>query len=318
MKKIMVSSLFSAMLILSGCEDNENSPQSKNSTKSNAKIATGYYVDSAVKGISYECGVMEGNTSKDGAFDFEMGEDCVFSFGGFELRHIGANLLERNISILENNGRIAQLLQTIDNDGNATNGLQLGKESGTVLRDLIKERSTDVKSRLLDNLPSGANLQDFLADIQAKLSDKISDYEGRVVPLEESIEHVRSTIKRLGGAVFTHIKESNVTSNIKEIVNILKQGKNGSDLQNIVSIGGIIKQLKEINEGIQLDTKLTETFKDIRSEIITRLQDKLGDKNISSPKDVIANILENVKESRSKFKEFGKKIIERFKNLKKS
>ena len=312
MKKIVVGSILGVLLLLSGCEDNVKE------SNSNPTIATGYYVDSAVEGIGYSCGVMDGNTSKNGAFEFEIGEGCVFSFGGFELRNIGAKLLEHNISILENNGRIAQLLQTIDNDGNSSNGLQLGKESGNVLRELVKDRGLAIKTRLLDTLPEGNKFQDFLSDMRAKLSDKIPDYNGTVVSVEESIAHVKKTIKSLGSAVYTHIKESNITTNIKEIVNILKQGKSGSEIQNLVNIGGIIKQLKEINEDIQLNTSLTETFKDARSEIITRLQERMDNNNISSPKDIITNILENLKEGRGKFKEFGKKLIERFKNLRKS
>lgn len=84
---------------------------------------TGYYIDSAVSGIHYACGDQNGTTGADGSFKFEKGKDCTLSIGDITLRTVAAADLEDQIQILERNVSIAQLLQTLDADGNATNGL---------------------------------------------------------------------------------------------------------------------------------------------------------------------------------------------------
>lgn len=290
MKKLTLISILGSLLLLSGCNDSTDNKEVK------TNIATGYYVDSAVEGISYKCGVVEGNTTNEGAFDFEIGKDCVFSFGGFELRHIQSDFLESGINILENNEKIAQLLQTIDNDGNASNGIQLGNNSGEALRDLIKERTSDLKERLLENLPSEAEFGDFLQELTVKLSEKVEEYQGRVVTLKESTAHVRETIKSLGSKLIGKFRESNITTEIKNIIELLVDKKDGAELSIAFKVGNIITKLKELNQEIKLDETISQDFKNIRNEMINTLNERFdSEDNITNPKDVINAIFTNIK-----------------------
>jgi len=40
-------------------------------------LLNGYYVDSAISGVSYICGSQSGITENDGKFIFELGKDCI-------------------------------------------------------------------------------------------------------------------------------------------------------------------------------------------------------------------------------------------------
>jgi len=316
MKKIILPTLFTSLLLVSGCGDGSSSIERTTSTQEITNVATGYYVDSAVEGISYQCGVMEGSTSLDGAFNFEIGEGCTFSLGGFEVRNIGAGFLESKINILENNEKIAQLLQTIDNDGDASNGLQLGKESGNILKALIQERSGEIKTKLLDNLPDGANFQDFLADMKAKLQDKIGEYKGRVVPLDETISHVRETMKTLRENVGTKFRESNLTTDIKAIIETFKNGNEANQLSAVLNIGNIINKLKALSQEIKSDDTISQGMKEVRDEIIETLNNRSEDANRTSPKELVANALENFKGKADKFKEVRNSIVDKLRSFK--
>ena len=65
MKKYIKTSILSlsASTILIGCGGSNGS--------TNTNTGTAYYLDSAVEGVSYKCGIKEGTTDKDGAFKFE-------------------------------------------------------------------------------------------------------------------------------------------------------------------------------------------------------------------------------------------------------
>ncbi len=54
---------------------------------------TAFYIDEAVAGIAYECGLQQGFTDENGAFTFEDGKDCTFSIGDVVLRTTKASFL---------------------------------------------------------------------------------------------------------------------------------------------------------------------------------------------------------------------------------
>jgi hypothetical protein len=194
MKKLMFSSIVTATLLLIGCGGGSGTsgnntttalsptaiPTTIPTTNSDKIVGTGYYVDSAVEGIDYSCGSEIGVTDSNGTFKFENGQNCTFTLGDIRLREINASLLEDNITILEDNITVAQLLQTLDADGNATNGIQILNGTDRVVRDTIDS---------LDGLNS-----DILEAIHSSMkAEHQYEYNGTVVDINRTKRHILET-----------------------------------------------------------------------------------------------------------------------------
>ena len=98
-------------------------------------IQTGVLLDSAVAGIHYKTATQQGVTNAQGEFKYLAGESVVFSMGGIVLGDgQGTNklLLKQLNKGMDNNGKLSQrsinravLLQSLDSDADAHNGIQL-------------------------------------------------------------------------------------------------------------------------------------------------------------------------------------------------
>jgi hypothetical protein len=93
--------------------------------------AKGRFVDSAVQGLSYACGAATGLTNGSGEFDFLFGQNCVLRVGGIALgstagdrvltpRALVAGAIDETHPTVNN---IARLLQSLDDDGDPSNGI---------------------------------------------------------------------------------------------------------------------------------------------------------------------------------------------------
>ena len=166
-KSITLSSIAIASLLLVGCGNS--------STGNSASTGTGYYVDSAINGVEYVCGTQSGTTDIYGKFTFEENQDCSFKVGNIVLREVNASTLKNGITILEDNADTARFLQTLDRDGDASNGIEI---------------SDSAKQLNLTEIPKDdAVLMSIRDDIKA--SDK--NYQGRVVTAQEVQEHLTQT-----------------------------------------------------------------------------------------------------------------------------
>ena len=153
MNNTLLSSVLIATL-LAGCNSSDSQP-SNTSTTPVKKIGMGYYVDSAVSGITYTCGTEVGTTDDLGLFTFEEGEDCQFTIGDIVLREIKSSLLEDKITVLENNISVAQLLQTLDSDGDPSNGIDIDSEAvSRVLKRTIFTPFLPMKRNSLKSVPT--------------------------------------------------------------------------------------------------------------------------------------------------------------------
>jgi len=183
MNRLTISSIVTATILLVGCGGGSSSTPTSNTSnnnETNTKIGKGYYVDSAVKGVNYQCGKESGTTDENGTFTFENGSDCKFTLGGLKLREINASSLENNVTILETNETVAQLLQTLDSDGNASNGIQIPKGANSIVRDTLTS---------LDGLD-----QDLLEALHNGLKSQYSnEYNGTVIDRNQTMEHLNRT-----------------------------------------------------------------------------------------------------------------------------
>ncbi len=182
MNRLTIGSIVTATLLLVGCGggSSTSTPSTPANNGTDKKIEKGYYIDSAIKGVNYQCGNESGITDENGTFTFERGSDCNFTLGGVKLRDINASLLEDNITILETNVTIAQLLQTLDSDGNASNGIHIARGAGSIIKETLPS---------LDNLN-----QDLLEAIHARLrAEHSNEYNGTVIDRNQTVAHLNRT-----------------------------------------------------------------------------------------------------------------------------
>ena len=126
MKHTIKSSLIAASaIIFSACGGGDSSTPS-----SAPETTTGIFVDSPVEAISYECSSgTTGITNSSGEFTCKTGDTITFTLGSFEVGNctVGEIISPRNL--YPNNAvavtNVAQLLQTLDNDGDPSNGIKI-------------------------------------------------------------------------------------------------------------------------------------------------------------------------------------------------
>jgi len=102
-------------------------------SESSSDVSTAYLVDSGVKGVSYHCGTQSGITGTDGVFNYQNGQMCTFSIGETSFS-VPADKLSAGKKVTpydiftgddEKAINLAILLQTLDTDNNATNGIDI-------------------------------------------------------------------------------------------------------------------------------------------------------------------------------------------------
>lgn len=168
-KLTTINSTVVASLLLVGCG-------SSSSSTSTPTTGTGFYVDAAVQGADYVCGTQSGVTDASGKFTFEQGQNCTFKLGNLVLREVNASSLQNDITILEDHPDVARLLQTMDRDGNASNGIEISDES----KKAITFTSIPTEDAVLTSIRDDIRALD-------------SNYQGRVPTVEESQTHLNQT-----------------------------------------------------------------------------------------------------------------------------
>lgn len=99
-------------------------------------ISTAYLVDSNVSGVAYRCGSQSGFTGDNGEFRFQHGQACTFSIGATQFS-VTADRLQAGKPVTpfdifagddEKAINLARLMQTLDDDGNASNGIRITEQ----------------------------------------------------------------------------------------------------------------------------------------------------------------------------------------------
>ncbi len=179
--KLSIISL-AALAALSGC--------GSSNTATDTTTGIAYYLDSAVEGITYQCGAQMGITDSKGAFTFEKGKNCTFYVGDIQVKNISATDLSDGKKFIENNATTAAFLQTLDVDGNATNGIQIDNEIITTLKQ--------------NNTKEVPKTQTQRTDVWSALKQN-NAYKGRLIDEDNAMAHVEQTKKK-------YIKNTNNTN----------------------------------------------------------------------------------------------------------
>jgi|GEM_PF-2759706 len=180
MKQIKYILISLVLFILIGCGTNTGT-----TTLTESDIGTGYYIDSAIEGVSYHCGSQKGTTDKEGKFKYQRKQKCTFSINDIILREVAPEKLFDGVQIFEDNVTVAQFLQSLDNDANASNGIKITIKTIEVL-----------KAQGISKLPKH---DDELKDIIEKIKENNSDYFGSFITIIEvniHLEKTRTKIKK--------------------------------------------------------------------------------------------------------------------------
>lgn len=130
MVKLSLISFVGAMLLV-GC--------GSDSSSSSPTVQTGVFQDSAVRGLKFSTLTQNGVTDENGKFKYIVGETVTFSLGNVVLGSTVAQAQVTPINLVAgaqdaNNTAVTnmlRLLQTLDADGNANNGIDLSAHVDT-------------------------------------------------------------------------------------------------------------------------------------------------------------------------------------------
>jgi len=130
---------------------------------------TGYFIDSAVEGLEYTSGSTSGTTGADGSFKYEEGKPVTFKLGNLTLgsltvsngRVFPVDLVNGAVDETDPNVTlIAQVLQTLDSDGDPSNGITIlpsTRQSITATANLATANATDAATTFARDLNSATN-----------------------------------------------------------------------------------------------------------------------------------------------------------------
>lgn len=97
-----------------------------------AAVATGVFLDGAVVNIGYRTATQQGSTNSNGEFNYRPGESITFFIGNLELPAVLAGAIITPMEIANTTNlsdnqltNILRLLQSLDADGNAANGIEI-------------------------------------------------------------------------------------------------------------------------------------------------------------------------------------------------
>lgn len=136
MKTLLLIAFICVGLAACGGGSSSSSPDSNgNETETGANQA-GVFLDSAVVDIGYKTETLEGVTNSSGEFEYVTGENVTFFIGDLELPLTAAKGVVTPLDIASSQDttnpvvvNIIRLLQTLDDDGDATNGITIGEDA---------------------------------------------------------------------------------------------------------------------------------------------------------------------------------------------
>lgn len=146
-KKLTLATAISSAFVLTGCGGSSGSSSIDEDAGGSTATETGVFVDAAVAGINYTTSPsgQSGKTNELGEYDYEAGDTVVFSIGGIDLPAVeatgritpadmgsGATDWSSDQTVVN----ILRLLQTLDSDDDASNGITITDDVHTALQDM--------------------------------------------------------------------------------------------------------------------------------------------------------------------------------------
>jgi hypothetical protein len=167
---------------------------SSSSDNPSPNVLTGTFIDSAVGNIGYRTETRSGTTNSAGEFRYLEGETVVFFIGDLELPPVEAKMVVTPLEIAQTddvNNRIvinlARLLQSLDEDGDPSNGITIPANAATVAVPLNFdqpvndfEQSPAVSTMVANSGSVNTSLKDA-GDAVAHLSDSLDTLNRSII-----------------------------------------------------------------------------------------------------------------------------------------
>lgn len=158
----LVATALAIAISQTGCFDGGGGSSKSNNTR------TGVFVDSPVEGLRYETRGADGLTNAQGEFEYRRNETVSFFIGDLPLGEAQGAEIVTPLDLVDGADdhtnptvtNIAVLLQTLDEDGNTSNGITITPE----IADMVSVYA-DRLNLELDSATFAASLTDLLADL---------------------------------------------------------------------------------------------------------------------------------------------------------
>ncbi len=197
--KLLISSALALCLTACGSDSSTSeAPITPEPALPEVSTYTGQFFDSAVAGLNYKTASQSGQTNQLGEFQFQDKESIIFSIGGIALPSTVANLYLTPLDIYQTRDtnqieviNLLRLLQSLDADGDASNGIEI-------------EESVH---QLAANLTIDFSASDFEQQV-ADLISKSGAVNQELISATMAIDHFKLTLNEIG--------QSNLSSCTKE------------------------------------------------------------------------------------------------------
>jgi len=200
-EKLLLSCLSSLLLIFTACGGGGGGGGSSDVT---ANTSTAFLIDAPVSGVSYSTATKNGITGSDGSFIYTNGEsDVLFKIGGIVVHDYNLSKLnsdkkvlitdlvdvDRNDSTNIKVVKILQLLQSLDSDNDASNGISISSTTRIALAGSSLDFSdanlstNDINSTLTGVGETLVTQDEAIAHFEQTLNDDFSYLVDSVAPI---------------------------------------------------------------------------------------------------------------------------------------
>ena len=165
------------VLLLTACGSDEKGKETQtNLIPTPPTTYTGIFLDSAVTGLNYKTASQNGQTNGLGEFTFQEDEMITFSIGGIELPSTPGALYLTPLELYQTNDinkievvNLLRLLQSLDLDGDASNGIEITESTHQLAANLNIDFSASNFDQQVTELvsQSGAANQELISATMA-------------------------------------------------------------------------------------------------------------------------------------------------------
>ena len=158
---------------------------------------TAYFIDSAVGGLQYTSGSLSGVTGADGSFQYQAGQPVTFKIGNLTLGSVtpgskniypvdlvsgATDQIDANVTL------ISQVLQTLDDDGDPSNGITLSSSTQNALA------SGSFSAIQLNSAVAADATSQLAAALQASPITRSAGTTNALIPTAAAQAHLQSSL----------------------------------------------------------------------------------------------------------------------------
>lgn len=174
MKKLVTPLLILPFIAACGSSDDSKTSQDTPQT-----TKTGQFIDSAVANVNYSTATQSGKTNSDGEFEYVEGETVTFSIGDIDLPSATSKPQVTPLDLVEDGTvdatevvNIARFLQTLDSDGDPSNGI--------TIEDAVHNAAANISIDFsAADFASNQTLINFIADAVSESATLVSETDAK-------------------------------------------------------------------------------------------------------------------------------------------